>query len=320
MLRTLRIALWSIFVATIQRLVRGPTVPGWSWSLEWLVAAYRAGLCDSMRRPPAEMRSLAVRPPSRAVRRVSVERVELAGVPAQRLEQPGSAPERSLLYIHGGGFVVGSSETHLDLTASLTLASGTRTWSLDYRLAPESPFPAAGHDVFAAYRALLAQGVDPSRLVVAGDSAGATLTLGLLVRLRDAGIPLPAAAVLIAPAPDMQLRSESWESRRRSDWITKELCEWWIAHYLQGSDASDPDASPIHADLRGLPPLLVQVGTAECLYDDVLRLVAELKTSSVDVTLSEYAGMPHVWHLFRILVPQADQAIAEIAAFIRARS
>ena len=258
-------------------------------------------------------------PPSRAARELSIEHVDLGGVPADRSQVPGSAPGRSLLYIHGGGFVVGSARTHLDLTASLARRSEARSWSLEYRLAPESPFPAAPDDVFAAYEALLDQGVDPARLVIAGDSAGGTLALGLLIRLRDRGLPLPSAAVLISPAPDLRLPGKSWESRRSTDWIGRELCEYWIAHYLQGHDARDPSASPIHADLRGLPPLLVQVGTAECLHDDVLQLVARLRAASVDVTLAEYAQMPHVWHLFRLLVPEGDVAIAEIARFIRQR-
>ncbi len=320
MLRTLIIALRSILVATLHRFVNGPSAPGWTWRLEWLVAGYRAALCDSMRRPPAEMRTQAVPPPSRAARALSIDPVDLRGVPAQRMQASGSTAECSLLYIHGGGFVVGSSATHLDLTASLASRSGARTWSIDYRLAPEHPFPAAGEDAFAAYEALLDQGVDPSRLVVAGDSAGGTLTLGLLLQLRDRGLPLPAAGVLISPAPDLRLPGTSWESRRRTDWITKELCDFWIAHYLQGREPCDPAASPIHADLRGLPPLLVQVGTAEVLHDDVLQLVERLKSASVDVALAEYAEMPHVWHLFRIFVPQAEQALDEIAGFIRART
>jgi monoterpene epsilon-lactone hydrolase len=319
-LRTLFIALRALLAATLHRIVNGPSLPGWTWKLEWLVAAYRAALCDSMRRSPAEMRALAAPPPSRSARRLSIERVDLGGVPARCAQPPGSAPERFLLYIHGGGFVVGGSHTHLDLTASLTSASDARSWSIDYRLAPEHPFPAAGDDVLAAYRALLERGVDPARLVVAGDSAGATLALGLLIRLRDGGLPLPAAGVLIAPAADLRLPGQSWETRRRTDWITKELCQYWIAHYLQDRDARDPAASPIHADLRGLPPLLVQVGTAECLHDDVLELVDRLKSASVDVTLAEYAAMPHVWHLFRIFVPEAERAIAEIAAFVCART
>lgn len=320
MLRTLVVVLRAVVVATLHRIANGPSLPGWTWRLEWLVAGYRAALVDSMRRPPAEMRAQAVPPPSRDARRVSVERVDLGGVPAKRQQLPGSAPDRFLLYIHGGGFVVGSSDTHLDLTAALTLGSAARTWSIDYRLAPESPFPAAGDDVFRAYGALLEQGVNPSRLVIAGDSAGGTLTLGLLLRLRDARMPLPAAAVLISPAPDLRFPGASWESKRSTDWITRELCQYWIAHYLQGHPATDPAASPIHADLRGLPPLLVQVGTAEVLYDDVLQLVDTLKSASVDVTLSEYAEMPHVWHVFRILVPQAEPAIEEITSFMRART
>src|SRR5262245_15000609 len=137
------VALWSMLVATLHRLVKGPSWPGWSWRLEWVVAAYREALRDSMRLHPAQMRALSMRPPSGSARRTSIQRVDLGSVSAQRLQPPASEPLRSLLYIHGGGFVVGSSDTHLDVTAALALESGARTWSIDYRLAPESPFPAA---------------------------------------------------------------------------------------------------------------------------------------------------------------------------------
>jgi epsilon-lactone hydrolase len=316
-LRLIVRALRAMLVASLDRLRHGPAVPGWSWRLEWLVAAYREALCDSMRLPPDRMRALVQPPPSRVARGVSLERVALSGVPALRVDPAGSASERCLLYIHGGGFVIGSADGYLDLTAALALASGARVWSLDYRLAPESPFPAALDDVFTAYRALLDQGVDPTRLAVAGDSAGGNLTLALLVRLRDCGVALPSAAVLISPAADLRLPGKSWEARRRTDCLSKEICAYWIAHYLQGRDPRDPAASPVLADLHGLPPLLVQVGTAECLHDDVLDLVEKLRSASVNVALSEHAGMPHVWHLFRVFVPQADEAIQEIGRFLR---
>jgi acetyl esterase/lipase len=226
-------------------------------------------------------------------------------------------PARSLLYIHGGGWVVGSAKTHLELTSAICAGSEACVWSLDYRLAPEQPFPAAPQDVFAAYRALIDRGVDPSRLVVAGDSAGGALTLVLLTQLRERGLPLPAAAVLISPAPDLALPGASWTSQRGTDFLTHEVAEYWVGLYVQGHDRRNPEISPIHADLRGLPPVLVQVGSAECLRDDIHSLAEALRRASVNVTLSEYAEMPHVWHMFRAVLPEARQALEEVASFVR---
>jgi acetyl esterase/lipase len=281
------------------------------------VAAYRDVLTDSMRFEPARVRALMMRPPGRAPR-VALERVVLGGVPALRMQRPGTSPARSFLYIHGGGFVIGSPETtHLDLTSSIAVASDACVWAVDYRLAPEHPFPAAPEDVLAAYRALLERGVDPAQLVVGGDSAGGNLTLVLLTQLRERGLPLPAAAVLISPAPDMALAGKSWQSNRGTDYLTREIGAYWTGLYAQGHEPSDPALSPIHADLRGLPPLLVQLGSAETLHDDIVSLADALQRASVDVALSEYADMPHVWHLFRALLPEAGQAIDEIASFVR---
>ena len=272
MLRTLWVSLRAILVATALRLRGGPTAPSWTWTLEWLVASYRAALVDSMSLSPARVRALAIQPPSRAARRLTIQEVELGGVRARCAHMPGGSAGRSLLYLHGGGFVIGSPLTHLDLTACIALRSEARVWSLDYRLAPERPFPAAPQDVFAAYRALLDQGVDPSQVVVAGDSAGGTLALGLLVQLQQHGLPLPAGGVLISPAPDLSLPGRSWHANAPTDWLTRELASYWIGLYAQGRDPSDPLLSPIRADLSGLPPLLLQVGSGECLRDDVVEL------------------------------------------------
>jgi acetyl esterase/lipase len=309
----------ALLRATVQRLRQGPSAPSWSWTLEWLIAAYRDALTDSMRFDPARIRALTLRPPGRRPD-LALESVELGGAPALRMQVPGASPPRTVLYIHGGGFVVGSPQTHLDLASSIAIGSDACVWSLDYRLAPEHPFPAAPDDVFNAYRALLERGVDPSRLVVAGDSAGGTLTLGLLIQLRQRGLPLPAAAVLISPAPDIALPGKSWESNRRTDYLTREIAAYWIGLYVQRHERSDPALSPIRADLRGLPPLLVQAGSAETLRDDIASLAEALRRASVDVTHSEYADMPHVWHMFRAQLPAARQAIDEIASFVRKHS
>ena len=206
------------------------------------------------------------------------------------------------------------------MVASITLAAGTRTWSLDYRLAPEHPFPAAVDDVVAAYRALLDEGVPPERLAIAGDSAGGCLCLALLQRLRAQGLPLPAGAALISPAPDFEFGGKGWERHLATDYLSRPLAQIWLGHYLQGTDPRDPIASAIHADLAGLPPLLVQAGGGECLYEDIERLVDKLRAQRVDVTFRTWDGMPHVWHVFRALVPQGEEACREVGRFVVERT
>lgn len=319
MFRILFVVVKAFISISIRRILHGPTDASWSWRLEWIVATQRVGLTEMLRMEPARMRALSARLPGGMSSQLVFEQVDLGGVPAARHDVPGRDPDRFLLYIHGGGYAGGSSQTHLDITSSLTIGANARTWSLDYRLAPEDPFPAAPDDVLAAYRALLDEGVDPARLVVAGDSAGGALVLVLLIRLRDEGLPLPAAGVLISPAPDLEFPGKSWLTNRDTDYITTEHIDTWIGHYLGGRDRRHPFASPIHAELAGLPPLLVQAGGGECLYDEIVALVDKLGSASVDTTFTAYPAMPHVWHLFRTLLPEAQRAIDEISAYLRER-
>jgi acetyl esterase/lipase len=174
--------------------------------------------------------------------------------------------------------------------------------------------------VFTAYRALLDQGIQPNRLVVAGDSAGGTLTLALLLKLREAGLPYPAAAVTMCPGPDLTFPGESWTRNAATDCLSLPVLRQWISYYAKPDQLSNPLVSPIHGQFTGFPPILVQTGTSECFYDNITLLVEKLKAAQVDVTFETYPGMPHVWHLYRAITPQGDAAIQSIAKYIRART
>jgi acetyl esterase/lipase len=247
---------------------------------------------------------------------IALEPVEAAGVPAEWIVAPGADRTRAIFYLHGGGYAVGSIATHRGLVGRLSAASGAAGLAIDYRLAPEHPFPAAVEDATAAYRWLLAQGIPPGRIAIAGDSAGGGLTLATLVALRDAGAPLPACAVTFSPWADLALEGESMDSRAELDGMVQrpgiqQMADW----YLAGQDPRHPLASPIHADLRGLPPLLVQVGTHETLYDDATRVVERARAAGVAVTFEPYEELFHVFQLFAVL-PEAQEAVTAAGQFI----
>jgi acetyl esterase/lipase len=201
------------------------------------------------------------------------EKADAGGVPAEWVTAPGCDPGRAVLYLHGGGYVIGSINTHRRLAYDISAASGARVLVIDYRLAPEHPFPAAVDDAATAWRWLLQQGFATSRLAIAGDSAGGGLTLATLVNLRDQKLGLPACAVAISPWVDLEGVGNSITARAAQDpMVQKDGLLWMAGLYLNGKDAKTPLAAPLHADLKGLPPILVQVGTAETLLDDATRL------------------------------------------------
>ncbi|MFE1350666.1 alpha/beta hydrolase, partial [Kitasatospora phosalacinea] len=241
------------------------------------------------------------------------------GPPALHLEPAGAADRGLLLYLHGGGYLVGSPDTHEGLIGELARRAGLRAVSPDYRLAPEHPFPAALDDGLAAYRELLESGTDPRRLVLAGDSAGGGLVLATLLAARAAGLPLPAAAALFSPWVDLTLAGASYRSRKEADPLFTEAdIRAYADHYLGAGDRANPLASPLFADLAGLPPLLVQVGTNELLLDDALRLAARAAEQDVTVTLEVESGLPHVFqHQFGRL-DEADAALDRAARFLTA--
>lgn len=255
---------------------------------------------------------------------VTIEVVGVGGVPAELTTPDGAVGESVILYFHGGAFVIGSPRPFRNQSARLSLAAGCQVLTVDYRLAPEHPFPAALDDAVTSYRWLLKQGWDPAQIVLAGDSAGGNLALTTLLRLRDGGDSLPAAGLLISPWVDLTCSAPSMETNADPrQFAQREGLLEDAALYLQGADPCQPLASPLFADLTGLPPLLIQVGSTETLLDDARRLAERATSAGVDVTLEVWQGMPHEWHLLSALLPperplvDADLAIEQLAGFAR---
>jgi acetyl esterase/lipase len=270
-----------------------------------------------VRRRIERLASLA-RPP----RRVRVVPVVVDAVPAEWLIPPAAPKDRALLYIHGGAWFMGSTNTHRLFVSHLAYASGVRALSIDYRLAPEHPFPAGLDDCVAAYEWLLRGGIAPEKIVVAGDSAGGNLTLALLIALRDAGRPLPAGAVAISPATDLTFTGESYTARAHLDPILSHLgpdTSSMLKGYITDHDPRHPLISPLYADLRGLPPLLLHAGDHEVLLDGVVGFGERAVAAGVAAQTVVWPGMFHVFQVFAPVLPEARQANAQIAAFIRSR-
>ena len=251
---------------------------------------------------------------------VATRRTTLGGRPALELTPKHAAPHGHLLYLHGGGYAIGSPDTHAGLVGELARRAGLRTTSLDYRLAPENPFPAAVEDGLAAYRELLATGTDARGLVIAGDSAGGGLTLATLLGARDAGLPLPAAAAVFSPWFDLTLSGESIRTKSGIDPIfTEHFLHVYADHYIGAEDKKQPLASPLFADLAGLPPLLIQVGANELLLDDAVRLAGRAGADNVDVTLEIGGDLPHVYQHHYGHLDEADAALDSTARFFTTR-
>jgi monoterpene epsilon-lactone hydrolase len=260
-------------------------------------------------------RLAALFPPEPDVRS---ETVDAKGVSADWIEAPGADASRALLYLHGGGYAIGSVNTHRDLASRIARAARVRALSVEYRLAPEHPHPAAVEDSTIAYRWLLRQGLEPSRIAIAGDSAGGGLAIATLVALRDAGDPLPAAGVCLSPWVDLQGIGESMTTKAELDpLVQRDGLVKMGRLYLGDLDPRTPLAAPLYADLAGLPPLLIQVGTAEALLDDATRVAGRARAAGVDVTLEPWDDMIHVWQIFAALLPEAREAIDRIGEFVR---
>ncbi|RQS59638.1 alpha/beta hydrolase [Burkholderia sp. Bp8986] len=227
-------------------------------------------------------------------------------------------PGRTLLYFHGGGYYFCSTKTHRPLVFGLTKRAGVRSFSLDYRLAPENRFPAALDDALAAYRQLLALGTPPESIVFGGDSAGGGLALATLVALRDRGEPLPAGAILFSPWTDLAGTGATMRSNDGLDPMFAAAALPKAAQlYLGDASATHPYASPLYADLTGLPPLFIQAGSTEVLLDDVRRVADSAKAAGVPVEIEVWPDMPHVWQLYTPMVPESRAALDRAAAFLR---
>jgi len=248
----------------------------------------------------------------------TVSAVKNGSVKGEWLQLTGD-PQQIIYYLHGGGYVACSPETHRAFTSALSRAANARVFALDYRLAPEHRFPAAVEDAVAGYRWLLDQGADPREIVIGGDSAGGGLTMATMVALRDAGVRLPRAAFVISPWTDMSCAGNSLDRNDECDPMFYGAGVRWMAPvYVGDASPCDPLASPIYADLSKLPPLLIHVSDTEVLLDDSMRLADRAKQCGVDVELRVWNDLPHAWPVFLAFrLPESFQALGEIAQFIQ---
>ena len=250
---------------------------------------------------------------------INTETVDADGVPAEWVSAP-DAGGGAILYLHGGGYVTGSVISHRGMAANLSRASGCRVLTIDYRLAPEHKHPAQVEDAHTAYRWMLKNGADASSLVVAGDSAGGGLTVATLLAARDAGDPMAAAGVCMSPWVDMEATGESMTTKAGVDpMVQKEGILDMAANFLGDGDRRDPLAAPLHADLAGLPPLLIIVGAAETLLDDAWRLYEKAKAAGVESECVEFDEMIHIWPWFAPFLPEGEAAMDMMGKFIKAR-
>ena len=249
---------------------------------------------------------------------VAAADVTLGGVGAIELTVAGHAADPTVLYFHGGGYVVGSARTGTHLAAELARRAGGRALSVDYRLAPEHPYPAAVQDGLAAYAGLLESGVSPARVLVAGDSAGGGLAVAALLAARDRGLPQPAAVAVFSPWADISRSGASMHAKDGTDPLfSYDAMGWYAGRYLPAGERSAPLASPVFATLAGLPPLLIQAGSDEVLLDDAVRLAANAGRDDVDVTLQVAPEGTHVFQLHFGALDEADEAIDEVARFFK---
>jgi epsilon-lactone hydrolase len=244
--------------------------------------------------------------------------IDAGGVPAERVTTPASRQDRHILYLHGGGYVAGWAGLCRDLTWRLATLCRGCVLGVNYRLAPEHPFPAALDDTVAAYRWLLAQGADPKRIALVGDSAGGGLVFAALLRLRDEGIELPAAAAVVSPWTDLALTGQSLQINAVIDpVIPAEQVPQVVALCLAGANPRNPYASPLYGDLTGLPSTLILVGGDEVLRDDAVRMADKMRAAGCNVEIEVWPRMWHVWYLCTRGMPEATAAITRIAAFVK---
>jgi monoterpene epsilon-lactone hydrolase len=242
----------------------------------------------------------------------------IGGVGAIEVTIDGTDSTNAILYFHGGVYVIGSAATSVPLVGDLARRTGAKAVTLDYRLGPEHPYPAAVEDAQAAYEGLLGEGIDPGQIALAGDSAGGGLAVATLLALRDSGTPLPSCAFLMSPYADLTLSGDTIVDKQAADPIlTPEGLRLRIPDYVAGGDASDPRISPVFGDLGGLPPLLIQVGSHEILLSDALRLAARAAQADVSITLEVTPGVPHVFQGFAAMLDEGDAALDRASAFLK---
>ncbi len=248
---------------------------------------------------------------------VTCNDVDMGGVPSMVVVPDEITEDRVLLYIHGGGYVGGSARGYLGVAGHFANLLGAKVYLPDYRLAPEHPFPAPIDDTLQAYRWLLDQGNDPKSIVFSGDSAGGAMVVSVMVKARNAGLPLPAGGAALSPWANLEHTGASIDNRDGLDPQASRLGLTLLAKtFLNGALPTDPDASPVFADVRELPPILVQIGENEVMLSDAMRLATHLGENRVRVSLEVWPGMFHVWHMFAAILPEGMQALKNAAVFL----
>jgi len=303
---------------SLRRLFHGPRLPGWNWNFESATEFLRLQSVTSFNLPtPADGReyedSLVFQFP--VLEQVNIEPAS-APVKGHWFQPKTEIRDVTVLYLHGGGYAY-YSKAHAHLITLVALAAEAKTFALDYRLIPEHSFPAQLEDALAAYRWLLEQGIDPQRLVVMGDSAGGNLTLALLLTLRDSNAPLPALGVCIAPWTDIGNSGSGLKDNEPYDWLEKRMTTQWAEWLCKGNDPRNPIISPIHADLRGLPPIYIQAGDAEILYDMIRDFADKAQAQGANVKLDVWKNMNHDFQAFGNIIPESREALIRIGQVIR---
>ncbi|MGH1420283.1 MAG: alpha/beta hydrolase [Hyphomonas sp.] len=270
------------------------------------IAARRAGM---------EASTQGMRPKEDA----EISTYKLNGVEGLKITPANAIAGTALLYLHGGGYILGSPSTHKGMVSYLADAMQATAFVPDYRLGPEAPFPAAVDDALSCYRALLDEGYDPAKIIIAGDSAGGGLTLATALKAKDQNLPRPAGLALISPWANLNQIGHSYDSRAQADpWLTREGLSWMADQYLgPDGDADDPYATPVYGDLHGLPPIFIQVGSDEVLFSDSLAIADRAGASEVAVTLETYPNMIHVFQAFYPFLEDARRAITRMGEWAR---
>jgi acetyl esterase/lipase len=268
----------------------------------------------NLHRNAVEFRSTEMQKLIPFMNNVKIEPIDLNGVPAEWQIIPEAIEDKVILYIHGGGYIMGSPNVARMISVRLGFATKTRLLSINYRLAPEHPYPQGLNDCITSYKWLLSNGFDPKNIIISGDSAGGYFTSLTLVKIRNENIPLPAGAILFSPATDIALTGESAITNGPTDPILADLgIFWWNECYLAGADPFSPEVSPLYADLTGLPPLLIQVSTSEMLFDDARRFFERAKKVGVDATLQTWDDTLHEFQIEDL--PEAIEAFDKVKEF-----
>lgn len=316
--RSLIALYWSLLYVSIRRLILGPLLPNWSWAFEasiHFIKHQTVTAFDMSNHAEGREYENSLVFTSPATSKIKIESVN-EPVKGHWYLPKSETKEITVLYLHGGGYAY-YSKAHENLISLVTLAAESQTFALDYRLIPEHPFPAQLDDALAAYQWLLEKGIKPKRLIVIGDSAGGNLTLALLLTLRDSKLPLPALGICIAPWTDVENSGNSLKANESFDWVEKRMPIQWAEWLCKNTNARNPIVSPINADLQGLPPIYIQAGDAEILYDMIQSFYEKAQTQGVNVKLDVWRHMNHDFQAFGELMPESKEALKRIGQVIK---